>query len=70
MIFATKIKSVKFVVDFLRRQNTPVEMLHGQLPQSQREKTLADFKAGKTNTLVTTPPHTHSHTHKHTRTHT
>ena len=54
MIFATKIKSVKFVVDFLRRQNTPVEMLHGQLPQSQREKTLADFKAGKTNTLVCT----------------
>ena len=45
LIFATKIKSVKFVVDFLRRQNIQVEMLHGQLPQTQREKALADFKA-------------------------
>ena len=54
MIFATKIKSVKFVVDFLRRQNTIVEMLHGQMPQNMREKTLADFKAGKTHTLVCT----------------
>ena len=45
IIFATKIKSVKFVVDFLHRQNIPSEPLHGQLPQSQRERALAEFKA-------------------------
>ena len=45
MIFATKIKSVKFVVDFLNRQNITSEPLHGQLPQSQRERALNDFKA-------------------------
>ena len=45
IIFATKIKSVKFVVDFLRRQNIISEPLHGQLPQSQRERALNDFKA-------------------------
>lgn len=45
LIFATKIKSVKFVIDFLRRQGTQAELLHGQLPQSQRERALADFKA-------------------------
>ena len=45
MIFATKIKSVKFVIDFLQRQNIASEPLHGQLPQSQRERALNDFKA-------------------------
>lgn len=48
IIFATKIKSVKFVVDFLQRQNIPSEPLHGQLPQSQRERALAEFKAVST----------------------
>jgi superfamily II DNA/RNA helicase len=45
LIFATKIKSVKFVVDFLQRQGVQVDLLHGQLPQSQRERALNDFKA-------------------------
>ena len=48
IIFATKIKSVKFVVDFLHRQNISSEPLHGQLPQSQRERALNEFKAVRT----------------------
>ena len=48
IIFATKIKSVKFVVDFLQRQSIASEPLHGQLPQSQRERALAEFKAVST----------------------
>ena len=45
IIFATKIKSVKFVVDFLQRQKILSEPLHGQLQQSQRERALLEFKA-------------------------
>lgn len=45
IIFATKIKSVKFVVDFLQRQKILSEPLHGQLQQSQRERALSEFKA-------------------------
>ena len=45
IIFATKIKSVKFVVDLLQRQTISSEPLHGQLPQSQRERALSEFKA-------------------------
>ena len=45
LIFCTKIKTLKFVEDFLRRQNLPISVLHGQLPQAQREKTLNDFRA-------------------------
>ena len=45
LIFCTKIKTLKFVEDFLRRQNLHIAILHGQLPQAQREKTLNDFRA-------------------------
>ena len=50
LIFCTKIKTLKFVEDFLRRQNVNIAILHGQLPQAQRERTLSDFRAvGSTN---------------------
>jgi superfamily II DNA/RNA helicase len=48
LIFCTKIKTLKFVEDFLRRQQVPIAVLHGQLPQAQREKTLNDFKCVST----------------------
>jgi len=54
LIFCTKIKSVKFVVEFLKKQNIPVQELHGQLNQRQREQRLSDFKAGKLSTLCAT----------------
>lgn len=55
LIFCTKIKTLKFVADFLKRQDqTNFCMLHGQLPQSQREKSLMDFKSGKVPILIST----------------
>lgn len=54
LIFCTKIKSVRFLVDFLKKQNIQTEELHGQLTQQQREQRLNNFKAGKLSTLCAT----------------
>eukprot|EP01032_Pedospumella_encystans_P021250 gene21250-24114_t len=54
IIFCNKIKTLKFVHDFLKRQNIRADALHGQLAQHVRETILANFKAGKTNILVST----------------
>ena len=35
LIFCTKIKTLNYVVDFLRRHGLKVESIHGQLQQSQ-----------------------------------
>ncbi|KAJ1433674.1 P-loop containing nucleoside triphosphate hydrolase protein [Ochromonadaceae sp. CCMP2298] len=54
IIFCNKIKTLKFVQDFLRRQKVVVDALHGGLVQSVRETVLKNFKSGKTNTLIAT----------------
>lgn len=55
MIFCTKIKTLSFVFDFLRRQGVKnIAMMHGQLNQKQREQTLTEFAAGKISTLCST----------------
>jgi len=54
LVFVNKVKTIKFVEDFLKRQGQTVHVFHGQLPQSQRERTLAEFRAGKIHTLVAT----------------
>lgn len=55
LVFCTKIKTVKFVEDFLSRRNTfSCSALHGQMQQSLREKSLNGFKCGKTNIMVAT----------------
>ena len=54
LIFCTKIKTLNFVADFLKRQKMKIEIIHGQLPQVSRERALNDFKAGKCNTLLAT----------------
>jgi superfamily II DNA/RNA helicase len=45
IIFCNKIKTLKFVHDFLKRQNIRADALHGQLAQHVRESILANFKA-------------------------
>lgn len=45
IIFCNKIKTLKFVHDFLKRQNIRADALHGQLAQHIREAILANFKA-------------------------
>jgi len=54
LIFVNKIVTLKFVLDLLKRQNIVVDILHGQLPQAQRERTLENFRAGKIHTLLAT----------------
>jgi len=53
-VFCTKIKTVNFVVDFLKRQNIRVTSLTGEMPQAARERALAEFRAGKFTALVAT----------------
>lgn len=55
IVFINKIKTLKFVADFLTRQKyAPFTILHGQLPQSRREQSLNDFRCGKIHTLLAT----------------
>jgi len=55
LIFCSKIKTVNFVFDFLKRQKVPhCAHLHGSLDQRIRERTLSQFKAGKVKILVAT----------------
>ena len=54
LVFCTRIKTVGFVHGFLKSQDVVAEVLHGQLQQSQREKILMGFKAGKINCLICT----------------
>jgi len=54
IIFCNKIKTLKFVHDFLKRQDVRVDALHGQLAQHIREAVLLNFKSGKSNILIAT----------------
>jgi ATP-dependent RNA helicase DDX5/DBP2 len=54
LVFANKIKTVKFIGDFLDRQRVAHSIFHGGQPQAMRERVLRDFKAGKVQVLVAT----------------
>jgi ATP-dependent RNA helicase DDX5/DBP2 len=54
LIFVTKIKTLHFIVDWLEQNGIRAGELHGQLPQSQRENLLTNFRAGKLNILAAT----------------
>lgn len=54
LVFANKIKTVKFIGDFLDRQRLAHCIFHGGQPQPMRERVLRDFKAGKVQVLVAT----------------
>jgi ATP-dependent RNA helicase DDX5/DBP2 len=54
LVFCNKIKTVLFVYEFLARQRVSVCAIHGKMTQADREKALADFKAGKYECLVAT----------------
>lgn len=54
LIFCNKIKKVGVVAEFLKRQKLRAAALHGQLPQTQRESELEQFRAGRTQMLVAT----------------
>ena len=54
LVFCNHIKTVLFLSKFLRKEGQRAADLHGNLPQPQRERVLADFKAGKIRILVST----------------
>ena len=54
LVFANRIKTVRFVAETLRRHGEKVGSLHGELKQEKREAALRDFKSGKTPCLVAT----------------
>ena len=53
-IVFTKTKAGADEVAAAVAQSQPCEALHGDIPQAQREKTLARFREGKFNVLVAT----------------
>lgn len=55
LVFCTKIKTVKFVEDFLRRQEVKgMITIHGKMPQTQREQAVESFRCGKNSVLLAT----------------
>lgn len=54
LIFASSIKSVKEIKSALRRVGLPVQDMHSELEQSQREEVMRQFKHGKIKILVAT----------------
>ena len=54
IIFCNKIKTLKFVQDFLKRQSVRSDALHGQLAQHVREAILANFKSVRIKNILTT----------------
>lgn len=45
IVFCNKIKTLGFLNTFLKKQNIPFVMLHGNIPQSQREENLNNFRS-------------------------
>ena len=52
LIFANRIKTVKYIARELRGQNKKVAEIHGDKSQEEREAAIRDFKGGKFNILV------------------
>jgi superfamily II DNA/RNA helicase len=54
LIFCNQIKTIKFVQQFLTKNEHHSVALHSHLPQQQREQNLLNFKSGKVNLLIAT----------------
>jgi len=54
LIFCNKIKNVESVWKFLIKNEHKVARIHGKIHQEKREKTLAEFRAGKIRILIAT----------------
>lgn len=52
LIFANRIKTVKYIAKELKKDSRKVTELHGEKSQTEREQAIADFKSGKFNILV------------------
>ena len=54
MIFCRTQIAVDRLMRILRRDNYPVEAIHGSLGQGQRERVIADFRRGAVSLLIAT----------------
>lgn len=54
LVFTRTKRKAAWVKDRLRASNVPAEEIHGDISQSQREKTLAKYREGKFSVLVAT----------------
>jgi ATP-dependent RNA helicase DDX5/DBP2 len=54
IIFCSKIKTVQYLYQLLRKERAPCTQLHSQLTQSQREQSVRDFSSGKRPMLLAT----------------
>jgi ATP-dependent RNA helicase DDX5/DBP2 len=52
LIFANRIKTVRFVFKLVLKANFRVAQLHGERSQEEREEAIKDFKSGKVQVLV------------------
>ena len=52
LVFANRVKAVKFLVGAVRKDGWRADCLHGKRPQAEREAAIAAFRAGKVQVLV------------------
>ena len=54
LIFANRVKTVRFLYDFLKQKEQRVGMLHGKRNKDERDRAMRDFRGGKVSVLVAT----------------
>ncbi|GIL49526.1 hypothetical protein Vafri_5852 [Volvox africanus] len=54
LVFANRVKTVRFLTTTLSREGYKVAQLHGQRSQAERNQAVADFRSGKAQVLVAT----------------
>ena len=54
LIFANRVKTVRFLYEFLKEKEQRVAMLHGKRSKEERDRAMRDFRGGKAHVLVAT----------------
>ncbi|GIM00392.1 hypothetical protein Vretimale_5179 [Volvox reticuliferus] len=54
LVFANRVKTVRYLTTTLSREGYKVAQLHGQRSQAERNQAVADFRSGKAQVLVAT----------------
>ena len=54
LVFANRVKTVRFLYDFLKQKEQRVGMLHGKRNKDERDRAMRDFRGGKVSVLVAT----------------
>lgn len=54
LVFANRVKTVRFLYEFLKEKEQRVAMLHGKRSKEERDRAMRDFRGGKVHVLVAT----------------